>query len=96
MMFVIAMIFAELFNTILFWCVYQDVAKYTSLSYFSLAQFLGIVFMINIGMAIFRSESVYMYYHERIERLDRLKYKISSMIACIVLTGFYYICKIFM
>lgn len=95
-MLTLAMIFAELFNAILFWCVYQDVSKYTSLPYFGLAQFIGVVVMINIGIAVFRSESAYMYYHERIERLDRLKYKISSMIACIVLTGFYYICKIFM
>lgn len=48
-MFAMAMFFAELFNSILFWCVYQDVAN---LPYFSLAQFMGIIFMINIGMAI--------------------------------------------
>lgn len=92
----IVMIFAELFNAILFWCVYQDVTKYTFLPHFSLAQFLGIIFMINIGMAIFRSETAFIYYHECTKQADRLKYKISSMFACIMLTVFYYICKIFM
>ncbi|MDO4700910.1 MAG: hypothetical protein Q4A69_09565 [Moraxella sp.] len=92
-MFAMAMFFAELFNSILFWCVYQDVAN---LPYFSLAQFMGIIFMINIGMAIFRSETVYIYYDEHIKQADKLKYKIGSMFACILLTSFYYFCKIFM
>lgn len=96
MMFVIAIIFAELFNAILFWCVYQDVTKYTSLPYFSLAQFLGIIFMMSIGMALFRSDIAIIYYHERTKKADRLKHKISSMLACMILAIFYYICKIFM
>lgn len=95
-MFVLAMILVELFKTILFWCVYQDVTKYTSLPYFSLAQFLGIIFMMNIGVSLFRSEIAYIYYYERTKKVDKLKHKISSMLACMILAIFYYICKIFM
>lgn len=88
--------FLEALQLIMAWWVYQDVATYTPLPHFALAQFIGIGILVNIFSVVFGRNYKYIHDCEQIPKAKKLTYSIAVFLTCMLLTTFYYFVKFFM
>lgn len=89
-------LFLETLQLVMVWWVYQDVATYTPLPYFALAQFIGIGVLVNLFLAVFGRNYKYIHDCEQIPKAKKLIYNIAVFLTCMFLTAFYYFVKLFM